>query len=229
MSSATGQEDVFSANYLGKETRKGALVSKLNELHKVLKGLSQDPADRPEGLKRTAAQLISTKILGNPDKDLRLLASCCIVDVFRLFAPDAPYSDEEMVAVFDVIIAQLRGLSMHDPGAGTGNKIMYILNSLATVKTCVVPVILAQSGIAGAEDLVKALFEALISSVRPEHGEDGKKIHTICATPNHPLYPFTPLPPPPTLPLTASPPSHPPSHLDHERRASVLHRRVGGG
>ena len=168
-------EDVFSANYLGKETRKAVLLTKLNELHKALKGLSQDPADRPEGLQRTAAQLISNKILGNPDKDLRLMASCCIVDVFRLFAPDSPYSDDENVAVFKVIIAQLRGLSMHDPGAGTGNKIMYILTSLATVKTCVVPVILAQNGIAGAEELVKSLFEALVSSVRPEHGEDGKR------------------------------------------------------
>lgn len=168
------EQNVFAADFLGKETRKGHLVTKLNDLHKVLKSLSQDPADRPDGLKRTAAQLISDKILQNPDKDLRLLASCCIVDVFRLFAPEAPYSDEEMVKVFEVIIAQLRGLSMHDPGAGTGNKIMYILTSLATVKTCVVPVILAQSGISGAEELVKGLFDALISSVRPEHGEDGK-------------------------------------------------------
>lgn len=184
------EEDVFSASYLGKETRKSALLTKLNDLHKVLKGLSQDPADRPEGLQRTAAQLISSKILGNPDKDLRLMASCCIVDVFRLFAPDSPYSDEENVSVFEVIISQLRGLSMHDPGKGIGNKIMYILTSLATVKTCVVPVILAQSGIAGADDLVKSLFDALVSSVRPEHGDDGKlhtdtHTHTLIRTPTH--------------------------------------------
>jgi len=195
-----GDDEMFSAGYLGKEQRKGALLTKLNELHKTLKGLSQDPEDRPEGLKRTAAQLISNKVLGNPDKDLRLMASCCIVDVFRLFAPEAPYSDEEMVAVFEVIIAQLRGLSMHDPGASTGNKIMYILTSLATVKTCVVPVILAQSGIAGAEDLVKGMFDAIISSVRPEHGDEG----TYCCEPlpllSRPLLspsPHTPPSPPP--------------------------------
>jgi len=154
-------------------SRKGELLQRLSELHNVLRGLSQEPSDRPEGLQRTAAQLIDKRIMGNSDKDLRMMGSVCIVDIFRLFAPEAPFTEEEMVSVFETILGQLKLISTHDPGAGTGAKIMYILTSLATVKTCVVPVLLAQSGVAGAEELVLSMFKTLISNIRPEHGEEG--------------------------------------------------------
>lgn len=45
------------------------------------------------------------------------------------------------------------------------------------MKVCsliVVPVILSQSGVKGAEELVVSLFHCLISSVRPEHSDESK-------------------------------------------------------
>lgn len=168
------KSEVFSATYLTKVSRKGELLQRLGDLHAVLRDLSQEPSDRPEGLQRTAAQLISPRIMGNQDKDLRLMSCVCVVDIFRLFAPEAPFTEEEMVTVFEAILTQLRALAtVVDVGEGTGAKIMYILTSLATVKTCVVPVLLAQGGVAGAEELVQSMFEALISNVRSEHSEEG--------------------------------------------------------
>lgn len=167
-------DGVYEPNFLGKSGRKGDLINRLNELHKSLIELGQDENDLPKGLQQTAAQLVSTKILGHSDKDVRLLAACCIVDILRVFAPEAPYGDEEMVRVFEVIIAQIRSLSTYDIGSATGSKIVFILNSLATVKSCVVPVIMGQTGVPGAEDLTTSLFDALISVFRPEHTEDGK-------------------------------------------------------
>ena len=116
------------------------------------------------------------KVLGHSDKDVRLLSACCIVDILRVFAPEAPYCDEEMVRVFEVIISQIRSLSTYDIGSATGSKVVYILDSLATVKSCVVPVIMAQTGVQGAEDLMTSLFDALISVFRPDHAEDGALI-----------------------------------------------------
>ena len=40
-----------------------------------------------------AVHLASDFFLDHPNKDVRLLVACCIADVFRIFAPEAPYRD----------------------------------------------------------------------------------------------------------------------------------------
>ena len=169
------QQKVFEASFLGKVTRKSEVIGRLEELHLVLKEMPQlDQAERPSGFVKTAAQLMSQRILGNSDKDMRLLACCCIVDMFRVSAPDIPFSDDECVTIFEVLVGQLRGLANVDIYSGSGSKIVYILNSLATVNTCVLPVILAASGVRGAAEVVMSLFQALILSVHSDHDEEGK-------------------------------------------------------
>ena len=164
---------LFEPAFLGKVSKKGDLISRLNELHVLLRDMPQlEATERPANFSKTAAQLISPRIMGNTDKDIRLLACCCIVDMFRISAPDILFSDEECVSIFEVFVAQLRNLSTCDPFAGNGIKVMYILHSLATVNTCVLPVILASSGVAGAEEVVLGLFHALISSIHAEHDEE---------------------------------------------------------
>ena len=46
-----------------------------------------------------ALHLASECFLEHPSKDVRLLIACCIADVFRVFAPDAPYKDPEQLKV----------------------------------------------------------------------------------------------------------------------------------
>jgi sister chromatid cohesion protein PDS5 len=164
-----------SGAWLGKVSRKGEIISRLSELHEVLRDMPQlEMADRPAGFKKTVSQLISARILGNSDKDMRLLACCCLCDIFRISAPDIPFSDEECVKVFEVLVNQLRGLATFDRKvSGTGTKIMYILRSLATVNTCVLPVILAAQGVEGAEEVVTGMFHAFISGIHSEHEEEG--------------------------------------------------------
>jgi sister-chromatid-cohesion protein PDS5 len=167
------RDDIFDPIALTKLNRKADLINRLNLLHKRLGEVSQDPADRPASLEALSTYLISKKILNHVDKDVRLLACCCLVDILRIYAPDAPFNDSEMVMVFDVMVSQIRSLSTYNSQSATGSKVVYILSSLSTVKSCVVPVILAQSGVPGAEEVVTSLFDALISSFRPEHGEEG--------------------------------------------------------
>ncbi len=166
------ENNVYATTFLSKVSRKSDLISRLKELHVELSNLSQDPKDRPANLGNTAHQLISNKILGHVDKEVRLLAACCIVDILRVFAPDAPYDDKELCKVFEVINSQLRGLATHEITSGIGSKIYYILSSLAMVKSCVVVVVLTQNGVQGADELWKSLFESLITSIRPEHSDD---------------------------------------------------------
>lgn len=55
------------------------------ELSDVLSSTSQDPADRPRGLHLTANQIVSHRIMEHSDKDVRLLAACCAVDILRIY------------------------------------------------------------------------------------------------------------------------------------------------
>ena len=80
-----------------------------------------------------------------------------------------------MVHVFEVLIAQLRGLATYDSSSTISKKVLYILSSLANVKSCVVPVILSQTGVRGADELVNSMFEGIISSIRVDHNEESKK------------------------------------------------------
>ncbi|CAN0535126.1 unnamed protein product, partial [Ectocarpus sp. 12 AP-2014] len=49
-------------------------------------------------------------LLCHQNSDYRLLVACCLVEVLRIFAPDAPYTDDQVLATLSLIITQLRGL-----------------------------------------------------------------------------------------------------------------------
>ena len=46
-----------------------------------------------------AIHLATEFFMDHPNKDVRLLVACCIADVFRIFAPEAPYRDAAQLKV----------------------------------------------------------------------------------------------------------------------------------
>ena len=165
-----GIKDVFHPAFLSKCTKRSDILSSLSRLHNVMSDMDQD-VKRPEGFENTAAHLIRPQFLNSDDKEIRLLSLCCIVDVLRLFAPNAPYSNTQMVAIFDVLVGQLRGLSTYTPESSMGKKIAYIVVSLARVKSCVVLVELSTNG---HPEPLESLFDSLLNSVRPYHDDESK-------------------------------------------------------
>lgn len=174
---AKSMTNLFNVNISGLFARKNDLLSHLNRLHKALRDLDQDASD---GFKKvlkssTAAQLISPQLLSHNDKEVKILTSCCIVDILRLLAPENPYNHEHTLIAFNAIVNQLRGLATFAPVADIVNShVYYMFNSLATVQSCVVPVLLSMEGVFGADDVVVAMFSAILSSLRVEHPEPGK-------------------------------------------------------
>lgn len=150
-------------------SKKSDVISRLSELQKKLAEISQD--ERPKGLHEIASELVSKRYLEHSDKDVKLLVMCCLVDVLRVYAPDAPFSDKDMCKVYEGLVAQLKGLSTNAPDSAIGIRIFYILHSLSTVKSCVVPVILNQAQVPGANEIVYSLFESLITSVHSDLSE----------------------------------------------------------
>ena len=167
---------LFNTNFVGLSNKKAELIQHLNNLHKSLKSLTQDEA---LGLQKvlktsTAPQLLSHKILSHSDKDVKLLSCCCIVDVLRLMAPENPYNNEDTITAFNAVVNQLRGIATYAPVSDIlGSQVYYILNNIATVQSCVVPVMLAMDGVYGADEVAEALFSTILSSVRADHPPEG--------------------------------------------------------
>jgi sister-chromatid-cohesion protein PDS5 len=164
--------EVYSTTFLSKVGKKTDTVQRLNQLHDSLSKLSQEPVDRPRHLGAIAAQLISEKFLTNADRDIRILSVACVVDILRVYAPEAPYSDGEMCGIFRAITKEFRGLATCDLLSQSGSMLFYILKSLSVVKSCVVLVYMSQRNVRGATDILVEFFEVLVSSIRAEHSEE---------------------------------------------------------
>ena len=52
-----------------------------------------------------ADQLAASGLIKHKDRAVRVLVACCIANILRLFAPDAPYSVEQFEVQFYILIA----------------------------------------------------------------------------------------------------------------------------
>ena len=56
-------------------------------------GIEQD--DDKSSILPFIEQLVQPGFLGHRDKDVRLYVSCCLSDVFRVYAPESPYTNSQ--------------------------------------------------------------------------------------------------------------------------------------
>lgn len=83
----------FTKGFLAPGAKPSDLVKKLIASHATLREIDQDT--QTPGLDNLAASLVLPGLLQGATEEVSLLACCCLVDVLRLYAPDAPYSDEQ--------------------------------------------------------------------------------------------------------------------------------------
>jgi len=73
-------------------------VRRLEAAHAQLRSTEQaDDAAVPPGLDNLASGLLSPTLLHSDSEETRLLTCCCLVDILRLYAPDAPYSPNQIL------------------------------------------------------------------------------------------------------------------------------------
>jgi len=151
------------------------LAKRLKDVWEHLTKLSQD--DRPKGLEGTTKALGSSRILDHTDKDVRLFTACSLAEVLRIYAPEAPFSSPVLLQGFALVTAQLRGLStvtgkQAQVAAAQGHKpvpVLYLLHSLATVKSCIILSELVQQDLPRAEEELVDFFDCLLRAVREDH------------------------------------------------------------
>lgn len=74
----------------GKQVSVGDMLTRLKALLDELRTIDQDEAHR-ESLTPVAQELSHQSLLQHKDAGVRAWTVCCIVDMLKLFAPDAPY------------------------------------------------------------------------------------------------------------------------------------------
>ncbi|KAI5453422.1 Sister chromatid cohesion protein pds5 [Naganishia albida] len=173
---------VFPEKLLQKNTGADALHKKLKDLHEKLKNLEQDGTDL-KSVKPVSQELINNTLLLHKDKGVKAYVACCLVDILRLFAPDAPYNDAQIKDIFQFVLRQLtQNLKQSQSAFGatkgkgkssaSGSRITdipyyteyyYVLESLATIKSvCLIP------NVEGAEGLLLEYVQGMLSIARPD-------------------------------------------------------------
>jgi sister-chromatid-cohesion protein PDS5 len=74
----------------GKQISVPDLLTRLKTLLDELRTIDQEDAHH-ESLKPVAQELASPSLLQHKDNGVRAWTVCCVVDMLKLFAPDAPY------------------------------------------------------------------------------------------------------------------------------------------
>lgn len=109
------------------------LIRRLKTLTHTLQTMGQDDGMYQQYIP-LALHLVDEHFLTHPSKDVQLLIACCIADVLRVYAPEAPYKDQEQIkGIFLFLIKQLNGLK--DPKDTAFKRYFYLLENLAYVKS----------------------------------------------------------------------------------------------
>ncbi|KAI0047729.1 cohesin-associated protein Pds5 [Auriscalpium vulgare] len=157
--SASPSKLKFSEKLVGKGLSTDLLLKKLRALHTELAALDQDRVDT-NTLSAARTQLIHTSLLLHKDRGVKAFTACCLADLLRLYAPDAPYTHNELRDIFQFFFRQLSaGLKGAD--APYYNEYFHLLESLSTVKSVVLV-----CDLPNAEELMIDVFRDFFGLVR---------------------------------------------------------------
>uniref|UniRef100_A0A8D0CEA7 PDS5 cohesin associated factor A n=1 Tax=Scleropages formosus TaxID=113540 RepID=A0A8D0CEA7_SCLFO len=141
------------------------VVKRLKMVVKTFMDMDQDSEDEKQQYLALALHLASEFFLRNPNKDVRLLVACCLADIFRIYAPEAPYtSHDKLKDIFLFITRQLKGLE--DTKSPQFNRYFYLLENLAWVKSYNICFELEDCN-----EIFIQLFKTLFSVINTSHNQ----------------------------------------------------------
>lgn len=93
----------------------GTLLGRLERLNKELSELDQGATDL-ESIRSIAAKLAHRNLLQHKDRGVKAYTACCLVDILRLYVPDAPFTDDQLKVRANAPPNALFFLHDHGPG-----------------------------------------------------------------------------------------------------------------
>ncbi|KAH6664832.1 armadillo-type protein [Halenospora varia] len=142
----------------GKPIPTGELLRRLDTLSNELREIDQEEVDK-DSFTKVAKELAGQSLLSHKDKGVRAFTACCLVDVLKLCAPDAPFTGSQLKDIFTLFITQILP-ALSDPSHAYNNQHKYVLVSLAEVKS-----IILLTDIPNSEALTLHLFSSLFDTI----------------------------------------------------------------
>ncbi|SCU89444.1 LANO_0D04940g1_1 [Lachancea nothofagi CBS 11611] len=144
------------------------LLERLAQLQEELSSLKQETVELGT-VHKYKSDLIHKKILKNKDHGVRAFTACCLSDILRLYAPDAPYTDKELTDIFQLFLEQFK--LFQEPENGYIIQQTYLATNLLEYRSIVLLTDLPSS-----TQLVSELFEIFYS---PQSNVIQEKLFTI--------------------------------------------------
>lgn len=149
----------FNEKLVWKNFSTDVLLKKLKALHTELAELDQERVD-VNSLSSVRSQLVHTSLLLHKDRGVKAYVACCLADILRLYAPDAPYTQTELRDIFQFFFRQLT-TGLKGTESTYYNEYFHLLESLSTVKSVVLV-----CDLPNAEDLMLDVFRGFFALVR---------------------------------------------------------------
>lgn len=161
----------FNEKLAGKGVTTDALLKKLKTLHTQLATLDQENVD-VTSLNTARSELIHVSLLLHKDRGVKAYTACCLADILRLYAPEAPYTQHELRDIFQFFFRQLSA-GLKGPEEPYFNEYFHLLESLSTVKSVVLV-----CDLPSADELLHEIFKDLFTIVKRDFS---KKVEIFMA------------------------------------------------
>ncbi|XP_050363870.1 sister chromatid cohesion protein PDS5 homolog C isoform X2 [Argentina anserina] len=140
------------------------LLPLLDRIESYLSKVEQSPNKSMQAaLLPSQKALVAERLFRHSDPDVQVSVASCISEITRITAPDAPYDDEQMKEVFQLIVSSFENLD--DKSSPSYTKRLSILETVAKVRSCVVMLDLE------CDALIIEMFQHFLKAIRDYHSE----------------------------------------------------------
>ncbi|GLT85252.1 hypothetical protein SLE2022_034460 [Rubroshorea leprosula] len=141
------------------------LLPLLDQVENCLSRVEQSPSTpMQDAISPSLKALVTEQLFRHQDADVKAAVASCISEITRITAPEAPYDDDKMKEVFQLIVSSFENL--FDNTNRSYSKRTSILETVAKVRSCVVMLDLE------CDALIIEMFQHFLKSIRDYHPEN---------------------------------------------------------
>uniref|UniRef100_A0A2P2LRE1 Uncharacterized protein n=1 Tax=Rhizophora mucronata TaxID=61149 RepID=A0A2P2LRE1_RHIMU len=141
------------------------LLPLLDQVEHCLSRVEQSPTKSMQGaLAPSLKALVGDQLFRHANVDVKVAVASCISEITRITAPDAPYDDDQMKDIFQLIVSSFENLA--DNTSRSYAKRASILETVAKVRSCVVMLDLE------CDALIVEMFRHFLNAIRDYHPEN---------------------------------------------------------
>ncbi|KAL4303552.1 hypothetical protein GQ457_10G002910 [Hibiscus cannabinus] len=140
------------------------LITLLDQVESFLSRVEQSPCESMhDAISPSLKALVAEQLFRHPDDDVKVAVAACISEITRITAPEAPYVDDQMREVFQLIVSSFENLS--DRSSRSYMKRTSILETVSKVRSCVVMLDLE------CDALIIEMFQHFLNAIRDHHAD----------------------------------------------------------